>query len=312
MSEIIQSISFQENKISWIQASLNNNRINISHLTESLLPFVINYDNIQKPSTSLQIANHLNTIASSHDISLDNVRFLLSAKFMIVKKVLLDQSIANDQIKEFVRAEYSQILTEPCEDYIIYLPDQSKETNGLTQILTLALKKDLFYFFKKIAEEAKFPLAQISINCLTVSDLFKAFFPNQIGQSLLVNFTERGFELILCDEKYFLNFLFKPYSKSLQSIEQLDEEEVLSGFDSLIEEIQLPGSLDQPLYSISKIYAYGSYFKMQWFELLESQLSIPIQVLNPMETKEWRIIVDDPSFDPKNAFRFVEPLSNLL
>lgn len=312
MPEIIQSISFHENRISWIQASLNNTRINISHLTESPLPFVINYDNIQKPSTSLQIANHLNTIASTHDLSLDNVRFLLSAKFMIVKKILLDQSITGEQAKEFVKAEYSQVLTEPPDDYIIYLPDYSKEAGNLTEVLTIAMKKDLFYFFKKIAEEAKFPLTQISINCLTVSDLLMVLFPNQIGESLLVNFTERGFELIVCNEKHFLSFIFKPYSKSLQSIEQLDDEEVLSGFGSLLEEIQLPGSLDQPLYSISKVYAYGSYLKTQWLELLESQLSMPVQIFDPMETKEWRVIVDDSSFDTKNAYRFVEPLSNLL
>jgi len=312
MSEIIQSISFQENKISWIQASINNSKINITRVTESLLPFVINFDNIQKPSTSLQIANHLTTLASSHGITLTNVRFLLSAKFMIVKKVLLDPSIPKDQIKEFVRAEYSQVLTEPCDNYIIYLPEYKGEINGLKETLTIALKKDLFNFFKKIAEEAKFPLSQMSVNCFAVDDFLKRLFPDQIGQRLLVNFTERGYELIISDEKEFLNFLYKPYSKTLQPIEQLDDDEALSIFDTVLEEIQSPGNVDHPLYSISQIYLYGNYFKREWFEILESQFSIPVQMLNPMDTKEWRIIAEDPSFDPKKAYRFVEPFSNLF
>ena len=66
-----------------------------------------------------------------------------------------------------------------------------------------------------------------------MDDLFKKFFPDQIGQSLLVNFTERGYELIICDNKNFLNFLYKPYSKSLQSIEQLDDEELGSTLPGL-------------------------------------------------------------------------------
>lgn len=312
MAEIIQSISFQENKISWIQASLNNTKVNITRVTESLLPFIINYDNIQKPSTPLQIANHLKSLASNQDISFENVRFLLSAKFMIVKKVRLDPLISKDHIKEFVKAEYSQILTEPCDNYIIYLNDQNRETNGSKEILTIALKKELFNFFKKIADEANFQLSQISINCFTVDNLFKMFFPDQIGQSLLVNFTERGYELIICDNKNFLNFLYKPYAKSLQPIEQLDDEEILSAFDSVVDEIQSPNKINNPLYSISQIFVYGNYLKAKWLEILDSQFSIPVQILNPMNNKEWRVIAEDPSFDPKNAYRFIEPFSNIF
>lgn len=312
MAETIQSISFQENKISWIQASVNNNKINITRVTESPLPFIINYDNIQKPSTPLQIANHLTSLNSNQDISFENVRFLLSAKFMIVKKILLDPSIAKEEMREFIKAEYGQILTESYDNYLIYFDDQIRESNGLKEILTIALKKDIFNFFKKIAEEAHFQLSQMSINCFTVDNLFKKFFPDQIGQSLLVNFTERGYEIIICDNKNFLNFLYRPYSKSLQSIEQLDNEEILSIFDSVLDEIQSPKKINNPLYSISQIFVYGNYLKRQWLEILDSQFSIPVQMLNPMNNKIWRVIAEDPSFDPKNAHRFIEPFSNLF
>jgi len=316
MAEIIQSISFQENKVSWVQASRNDTKINIGRTTESLLPFIINYDNIQKQGTSLQIANHLKTLAANHDLSmpnaLDDVRFLLSAKFMFIKKIFLDAFISKDQIKEFVKAEYSQILTEPCDDYIIYLPEHSRETGKLTEILTVALKKSLFNFFKKIADEAELPLSQMSVNCLTIYDLFRKIFPDQIGQSLLANFTERGLELVICDEKHFLNFTFRPYSKSLQSIEHLEDEEVISGFNSVLNGIQSPDSIDRSLYSISKIYFYGNYFKPEWLEALEAQVNIPVQMFDPMQTRKWRIIADDPSFNPDQAYRLVDPFSNLL
>lgn len=312
MSEIIQSISFQENRVSWIQASVNAKKININRVAESLLPFVINYDNIRKPSIALQIANHLNTLASSHDISLNNVRFLLPAKFMIVKKILLDRFISKEQVKKIVKAEYNQILTESSDAYIIYIPQYSKEVNNLNEILTVALKRDLFNFFNKIAEEANFNLTRISVNCFSVSSLLKSLFPQIIGQTLLVNFTERGFELIICDEKYFLTFLYKPYAKSLESIEQLDDPEILSSLSDVLEEIQSPSSIDRSLFSISQIYFYGSYFKPEWLDIAETQLSIPVHILNPIQSKEWRVITDDPDFDPNTVYRYIEPLSNLL
>lgn len=312
MSEIIQSISFQENRVSWIQASVNSKKINLNRITESLLPFVINYDNIRKPSIALQIANHLNTLASSHDISLDNVRFLLPAKFMIVKKILFDNSIPSEHLKKMVKAEYNHILTESSDAYIIYIPEYSKEVDNLKEILTVALKRELFNFFNKVAEEANFNLTQVSVNCLTVDALLKSFFPHIIGQTLLVNFTDRGFEFVVSDEKHFLKYLYKPYSKSLQSIEQLDDQEVLSALETALLEIQSPPSIDRSLFSISQLFLHGSYLQPQWVEMAESQLNIPVQTLNPMESKEWRVIADDPDFDPQSLYRYVEPLSNLL
>ena len=68
---------------------------------------------------------------------------------------------------------------------------------------------------------------------------------------------------------------------------------------------------DQSLF-IEAGVPYENYLKTQWLEILDSQFSIPVQILNPMNNKKWRVIAEDPSFDPKNAHRFIEPFSNLF
>jgi hypothetical protein len=98
----------------------------------------------------------------------------------------------------------------------------------------------------------------------------------------------------------------------MQPIGQLDDEEILSAFDSVVDEIQSPNKINNPLYSISQIFVYGNYLKAKWLEILDSQFSMPVQILNPMDNKNWRVIAEDPSFDPKNAHRFIEPFSNIF
>jgi len=312
MSEKINSISFQDNRVSWLNAELGDHTITVNRAIESLLPLVINLENIQQATAPTQMANHLRTLASSHDISIENIRFVLPSKFLLVKRILVDQYVTNENFREIVMDEMSQILSESSDNYYIYTPEFQSTNENYREIISVAFKKQILQFFQDIASKADITPDQILVNCFTVDSLFRKFFPDQIGQSLLANFSERGYEIVISDEKNFLTTIFKPYSKSLMSIEQLDDEEILSMFDSIIEEIQIPGSIGNPIYSISQIYLYGSYFKPQWLDMLRSQFSIPVHTLNPMDTREWRLITNDPAFNPDEAYRFVEPLSTLI
>jgi hypothetical protein len=118
--------------------------------------------------------------------------------------------------------------------------------------------------------------------------------------------------MVISDENNFLNYNFKPYSKSLQSIEQLDENEVISTFATTLEDLQRPGPLEMPVFSISQIFLFGNYFKTQWLESLQKRSRLTLKILNPTATTEWQIISEDTNFTPQNAYRFVEPLSNIF
>ena len=66
-----------------------------------------------------------------------------------------------------------------------------------------------------------------------------------------------------------------------------------------------------PVYSISQVFLFGSYFKAHWLENLQSQSGLTLKILNPTDTTEWQILSEDNGFDSP-AYRFVEPLSNIF
>jgi len=312
MSQTIQSFCFQENQISWIQAEVDNHNITIQKAKESPLPLEITLNNINLPDTVNTIANHLNSLTGSKSPNPENVRFLLTGKFMMIKKVLVDNTIPEAKYGDFVKGEINQILTNSSDENMIYLPEYSVTRDNLKEILVVVFKKDILNFFKGIAKAAHLRLSQISVNCFSIDELYRKFYVDQIGQSLLVNFSERGFEFVISDEKNFLNFSYKPYSKTLQSITKLKDEDVLNAFTNVLEDIQSPNLIDNAIYSISKIFLFGNYFNINWLDNLQSQLDIPIQTLNPTESNNWRIIFNENSFNQAEAYRYVEPLSNLF
>ena len=313
MGEIVNSICFKENNISWVQADVNSGQsVTIKKVVESPLPFIINYDNIQKPTTALQIANHIRSLAAGNELSLQNIRFLLPTKFAMVKKIRVDKYVPQSEYNGIIRAELQHILTGSIDDYFIYQPDYSQQNGSMQELLAITIRKDFFNFIQKIGKEAALPVTRINLNCFSIDEIYRRFFPNLMGQSLLVNFTEKGFEFVISDETNFQNYLYRPYSKSLQSINQLDEKEVLTTFTAIVDNIQHPEIVDLPLYSFSHIFLFGSHLRNHWLGNLEQQFSIPVKVLDPSATSEWQIIAEDENFKTMGGYRFLEPLSNIF
>jgi hypothetical protein len=315
MGDTINSICFKENNISWVQAEIDNSqRITIKKVVESPLPFIINYDNIQKPTTALQIANHIKSLANTHELSLQNMRFLLSAKFAIIKKIRVDQYIPLEQYSYLLRTELGNLLTGDIDDYLVYQPDYARdnESDSLKEFLAVTIRKNFFTFIQQIDREANLSVTRINLNCFSIDEIYRRFFPNMMGQTLLVNFAERGFEFVISDESNFLNYIYKPYSKSLQNIDQLDEQEILSNFNTIVDHIQHPDIVDLPLYSFSHIFLFGRHLKSDWLNILKQEFSIPVKIFDPASTTEWQIVTTDENFKTSGAYRFVEPLSNIF
>lgn len=313
MGEIVNSISFQQNTLCWVQVELNAGQsITIQRVVESPLPFVINYDNVQKPTTAVRIANHLNSLIDRNDLGSQHVRFLLSARLGLVRKVLVDHYLPQEMYADMVHTELDSVFTSPLEEFHIYQPDYARRKQSLRELLTVSIRKDVLTYMQQAGKANNFGISHIGLNCFTIDELYRRFFPNLIGQSLLINFAENGFEVIISDEETFLDYFYRPYSKSLQTIEQVTLQDVAATFSELLGEIQQAGPNGMPIYSPAQAFLFGSAFREDMMETLQAQSNVPLRILNPAETTEWQIISNDPTFDSANAFRFVEPLSHIF
>ena len=313
MSGLINSISFQENTVSWVQAEVDGiQSINVRRVVESPLPFVINFDNVQNGSTAVKIGSHLRSLADSHEFDLSRVRFLLSARFGFVKKVAVDDTINHELYGDLIRQDLHQTMASDPTDFYIYQPEYFRETDTLREILTVAIRRDLFRFFQRIGEEAGMVIEAVNLNCFSLDELYRRFFPNLMGETVLMSFTERGFEYVLSDERNFVNTGIRPYSKTLQSLDQLDDKMIYSSFNALLDAIQQPDNVDHPAYNISQVFLFGGAFKSSWFDTLQTRSPLPLRILNPLEISDWQINSEDPNFQSLGAYRFIEPLSNIF
>ncbi len=310
--DMVHSFSFQENKVTWVYAERNNRVLTLRRAEESLLPVMINAENLERTATAIQVANHLSMLAREYDFQVRQGYFLLSPKFALVRPVALDKSIQHPQQVQYVRQEMCQTLTLPEDEYLIYVPDYQREKNNYLVRLGIGLNIQLYRFFQRVVEETGWQVTQLGLSSFALETLYRSAYPDLTDTSLLVNFTERGYELTLVDEKGFLDVFYRPYSRSMESIEQLEEESILSNFDAMLEEIQRPEPLVQPRYTITNILVFGSYFRPEWKDLLISQTTVPVQLFDLNKLRDWQLVFDDLELSQDSSFRFIEPIAQII
>ncbi len=312
MADSIQSICIQDNTLTWVQGRAEENHLVIERVLESSLPIPIHFDNLEKKTGPLQIANHLNYLAKANEIPLTAARLTLPSKLGLIRKLLVDESIPRTHYAQMAHGEFAYVLTSPAEEFYIYLPPYERPAEPLKEVLAVAVRKSLFQFFKKIAEEARFQIEVMTLNAFPIDHLYRELYGDQIGQVLLVNFTEYGFEFVLSDEKDFVHAGFFPYTGQLQSIQEINEEEVFAAFESMLSDFKNLGGEGDSLYAASQVMVFGYFFQNNWLDHLEARAGVPVKIFNPLESSRREVEVQTTELDVYNAHRFIEPFANLL
>lgn len=275
------------------------------------LPVSINHQTVQQSSSVKQIANHLNALDQKDEHKPDSVRFTLPGNFSIIKKVLVDDSIPAENLPEMVLFEFEKSVETDARHYQIYLPDSVASRGNYREFFAIGIRKEVLEFFNNIIQTAQFDTESITPNCFPVDEFFRKLHPDIEGEILLLGWQRRGLDTIILDKENFINYTFRPYNANFNPIDQIDEEELLSGFDGLLEAIKHPAILDQPLYDIRRIYLYGIHFKAEWLEMIKAQINIPVQLFNLNQPMPFTLKTEE-EFSADRIYQYIESVSNIF
>ena len=312
MADPIQSIGFQDHHLSWVEGNLSGNQIIIEKVLESELPIRLDATTFGAQTGALQVANHLKYLAKANEMILNEVRLSLPARMGLIKKILVDNSIPKEEYLALAHSELGYILDDPIDDFLVFMPEYERTAKTLKETMAVAVRKNIHQFFQKVAEEGEFHIHLLTLNAFTIDHLYRRLFCDQIGPVLLVNFTELGFEFIISDERNYIHNGFIPYTKELQSIQQIPEDQVLASFEAMMNDLKNPAIDEAFSFSFSRIYIFGAFLQNNWIDQLESMANVPVILMNPLESSHISVEVKAANFDAYNAHRFIEPLANLL
>ncbi|HFE65087.1 MAG TPA: hypothetical protein ENK14_11855 [Caldithrix sp.] len=312
MVKEVNSISFQEDFFFWTEAAIEKSIIDLKKAVSDSLPLSIDSGTLEQATSVKQIANQINAVAQKYEFQSESIRLTIPSRFSIIKKITIDDSIPEEDYPDIISFEFSRSWDESPENYHLYLPDYLRRRNGYKELLAIGLRKKVLEFFERIGEEAKIGVESISPTCFTVDEFFRTLYPDKEGQTLLVGCQRRGYDLLILDQINFLHYSFKPYSSNLDKIDQLDEEDIVSNFESVFEELQHPPVLQEPIFHINSIFFYGFHFKPNWLDLIREELNIPVGLLNFENSSTYQVKAENSQVKSSELFQFVEPISNIF
>jgi hypothetical protein len=308
----IHSISFQEDFFLWTEMTIDGKTLHIRRAVSDSLPLSINYQTIHQSTATKQIANHLSAIAQKYELHPGTIRFSIPARFSLIKRLQVDAAIPPEEHQNVAAYTMEKIWGESPDNYHVYLPDFLIQEEQFQELLMVAIRKNVVQFFEEVAAQAQMEVEIITPDCFTVEEFFRTIHPDFSGQALLLGWQRRGYDVIVSSAQNFLEYQFKPYNSQLESIEQIDEEDLLSKFDVLIEELQQPSVLDKPRYQFNAIYLFGFHFKPEWLEPLRAQTSIPIHLFNLENTDVYRLAAESQEMSSDRLYQMIQPISNIF
>ncbi|GAB4370284.1 MAG: hypothetical protein Kow0042_12450 [Calditrichia bacterium] len=312
MNRDISSISLQEDFLLWVDVAVRNGLWELRRALSESLPVSINQQTYREPTTARQIAKQLSELLQKSELDSPSVRLTLPGRFFLVKKVKVPAAISPSDYQDFVAFEFEKIWNEDRNNYHVYLPEFSRQNGHIKEILALAIRKEVLGFIEEIAQMANLNPEIITPAYFTVEEFFRKTHPDLTGLNLLLGWQRHGYDIIISDEHNFVSYQFRPYNTNFDDIDKLEEEELISGFEAVVEEIQHPPILDKNVYSVQGIYLYGFHFKPSWMALLKAQVPISLQLFNLDEVTSLKLQPAGEHIKTDQIHQFIEPISNVM
>ncbi len=203
-------------------------------------------------------------------------------------------------------------MLDPIEDYIFYKTDNVFETYNRKDFLTIAIKKKIIQFFKKLSKEVGLNLVDISINQL-VSEITLQNFLQEQAKGLVLLFKTAPNKL---ESTYLWNgsFFSYDYERLIKNYQVEEYSEVLlknirlkiKQMETLFEQYK------QEEVRVSRVFIYGDNVNDGFLSLIQKNLNVVPLRLNPLQNIEKSEKMNSALPSLEEATKYVESIGVVL
>jgi hypothetical protein len=241
-----------------------------------------------------------------------NLSVSIESNLAALKRISLPDSISKSEEKEHIHWDLSQSLIDPIDDYIYYKTDNVFETFSRKDFLTIAIKKNIISFFKKLSVELSLTLVDVSINQLVAEIALQNFLQEQAtGLVLLFKIAPNKMESTYLWNG---NFFSSDYERLIGYDQNEEFSEVLiNNMRSKIKQMEtLFEQYRQEEIKVDRIFIYGEDVTDDLLSLIKQSINVSPAKLNPLQNinKSERLNSALPSLE--EATKYVESIGVVL
>jgi Tfp pilus assembly PilM family ATPase len=274
-------LAFSVEHISYAHFIRDYQNLVLDHI--GFIPYSVIYDerNFFKENNISNLAHLIRESFKKTQIDLQNVSVSIESNLAKLKRITLPPNLDEKGEFEHINWDLTQALSLPLKDYVYHIAPNHFEFNSLYDTLVVAIQKRVINFFKSFADFSKVKLENLSVHSLSAELALRNSLENRI-QGLLVLFkiAQNRLETIyIWNGSYFSSeYEIVKVNESSYSYNEIILDRIklkIKQVENLFEQYGRKSS------HVEQIYLYGEMVNEAIIELIQKNISIPVNRLNP-------------------------------
>lgn len=284
---IRSGISIADDVIKFVEierAAINQARI--TRIFQTNLDSPLNAFTIQNDSTVRYIGEQIGDIMQSLKFRLSKVIFTLESPFALIKKVVIDRELEDEDVIDQVDWEVKQFSYSTEDEYIVDFDRYERfHPAGLQELVIVSVREKIVQQIKKLFQAARLPVQVIDLDIFAAIRAIEFNYGLRAGEDIaIVDVGNQVLKFTLLKDREFFDYreIFpSAISQEMSSFGAFDDNNLFNVISTELKKFILNSNFSSQIESVNRIFLHGNMMRGNILEMLRNNYDVRIDILNP-------------------------------
>jgi type IV pilus assembly protein PilM len=281
-------VSFTNSQIQLVEIESIGGQYQINKIIQKDANLSFDFPMTFEKSSALttQIANAIDEIVETHQITIGRAAFALDSQKVLIKKVPVDSDLSGEEIKNQVNWEAEQFVFHSLDRYVVDFNQLAGDrSRGINELLIIMARKDIINFLLEVFNKTRLKLQVIDVDIFAAIRAVKANFDYAETEKIgLIDLNPKSAKITLVTRgEYFLSTEATYESNGLEEskLVNLDDDQLTKLISKELRRIILDHKLGRNVEDLDQLFFYGDMLKPQVVENFQHSYDVRITKVNP-------------------------------
>lgn len=291
-------ISIRENQLRMTEALTQGNQTRVVRVARGVTRFPFAFSILADRANIKSLAEDINRLYETTGFKSSYASLCLDSEKVLIKKIPVDSTLKDSEIKEHVYWEISQFMINPIESFVVdyevlILPEHVAPENF---VIVVVVRKALVDFLKEVFAATDLHLKAVDIDVFSAQRVLQETFTfSPESKVALVDIRKKNLQFsVLYQGFYLLQEVNYPLDEGFDVIANRDEH-LARIISKELRRIILDHKLGKSVEDMQDIFLYGDGVENSIIEILSQAHNVNLQRINPFD----KIPLSETPTDPE-------------
>ena len=248
--------------------------------------FPFSFESIEDRSTISILRDDINTLYETSGFSSNQIALSIDSDFVLIKKIPIDATLQQDELREHINWEISQLMINDLDHFIIdyEVLDESQRMSHTKQIIVVSIRKSIVEYVRDIFADTDLRLNTIDVDVFSAQRMItdgSVFSPDQ--KIALIDIRNKNLQFSILHHGFYL-VVEVPYPMDEGVEMNTDKDEHMARIISKeLRRIILDNKLGKSIEDMNEVFLYGDGVEDGIVEQLSQAHNVNLHRFNPFE-----------------------------